>query len=75
MGFVAARSGVNLADRWSAVGLQMAVWAALTVQFTVHPLLADRLFVAHYALVSILTVSLIGTCGSCTEVRVPRSTR
>ena len=75
MGYVAARSAVNLVERRSAVGLQVAVWGALTVQFIIHPLLADRLFVAHYALVSILTVSLIGTCGSCTEVRVPRSTR
>lgn len=75
MGFVTARSAVNPANRRSALGLQVAVWGALAVQFIIYPMLADRLFVVHYALVSILTVSLIGSCGSCKEVRLPRSTR
>lgn len=59
LGFVAARDTVSSGPQRREVGLQVALWGALAVQFVIYPMLADRLFVVHYALVSILTVSLI----------------
>lgn len=61
LGFMATRMSFSHSVGRPAVGLQMAVWGALAAQFLIYPMLADRLFVAHYALITVLTVSLIGS--------------
>jgi len=74
MGSVTARGTVP-AKRRREVGLQVAVWGSLAVQFVIYPMVADRLFVVHYALVSIVTVSLIGSSRGDEEGMTARAHR
>lgn len=65
LGILASRRSVETRE---AIGLQIALWAALIVHFIAYPMLADRFFTAHYATVTVLTTSLIARI----EVPLPR---